>query len=179
MADYPDDWDEDGPPFPWTINVAGYTWVALGCLGVIASLALLVWAFKPDGACVVVVIPAVGATLGGLFIYAGWSMALGRPRDTLRFGLWSAGFSLFFFGIAAVLLLTSLEVGIVNSRILTTVGFFFAIGSLFAFSGTLAIACRAPYRKWRAYFRPPANRPTDGLEDGVAPREDTDQDLNQ
>lgn len=174
MADGNHDLEDDDiePTIPLAVNIAGYCWVVLGCIGFIASLALLIWAIRPDSACAVIVLTSVGMTLGAIFIYAGWTMALGRPRDTWRFGMWSIGFSLFFFGIAAVLLLSLIEFGLAMSqRMFVTVGLFFTIGILFAASGSLAISSRTSYRKWRAYIRPPQPKPVQELDDEVRTHE--------
>jgi hypothetical protein len=127
--------DEDGPPFPLTVAVAGWVWVVHGWVWVLATLAL--FGFSPEsGACVALLtLPA-----GLRWLIGGQAVLRGEMADPV----WGAVVSLLLGTPILALLLVQgsglplsihLALGIPAMSLVT--------------SGLLAIYGRGAYRRWR------------------------------
>ena len=139
MAGDLDDHDEDGPPFPWTVKVAGAIWAWIGWLGLVATFGVLIALPLPSCGFF------LGLALAGAFIYVGHGTFRGDVADTMRNGIGSIGIGLVCIVLAGVMTVS----GTANAG-----AFIAAPGSLLVAAGVLAIGGRTQYLGWKEHHPP-------------------------
>lgn len=154
MAGDSDDRDEDGPPFPWTVKVAGRIWIGIGVLGLIGiPITLMV------GLCAALIWLAVLWK----FVQTGVDAVRGEALDTLRDGIGSVGIGLLALGLCGFLVYS----GAVGAGAVLA-----GPGALLLTAGALAVGGRAQYLEWRELHLPeevPVYDPDRDLREGAGP----------
>ena len=141
-----DDCDEDGPPFPWTVKLAGRIWIGFGLVGLLTTLfAYTATGSKGAGCCFTI----FGLSFSYVFLQVGVRTAEVETEDTLRNGIGSTGIGMFCFALCGLMALN----GMLNGAAV-----FAGPGSLLVTAGVLAIGGRTQYLTWKA-LPPPEEVP--------------------
>ena len=142
-----DDADEDGPPYPIVVTIAGVAWIVFGGL-ILVNMAVLVLLMSaaaggPQGGGIVAVLGMLGlfsALFAAAFIFVGVQSVRGTAPGTLGNGIGSIVFGVLNFasGIQQLSQQNVLQAAII---------FVFGLGLIAA--GVLALIGQADYKAWR------------------------------